>query len=270
MKLKACAALSILFSISASAAEFAELKTKNGVNYGVESAGADSNLAIILTTDIKESLTDVYSPIGTDLKQAGFTLAAVDAPCHGKDAIKGKSTGLQCWSDRASESSADEFAGFVSQLREVIVDIRQRKLANTGDVTVIGVSRGGYLAFRAAAGIPDVTRVVAMAPVTDVFRLKEFDKSTANKDLYALKPYSKTLAQKHIFMQISNNDERVGTHEAVNLAMGIVSAASPKAADLTLMLSPRKGHFTTNHDTAAQWVIGQYSNQKAVDLGAPK
>lgn len=271
MKFKLFLALSLLIPAAASAAiEVSELKTKDGVIYGVESAGANSNLAIILSTDIRESLTDVYSPIGADLKKAGFTLASIDAPCHGRDVIKGKSNGLQCWSDRANGSSADEFAGFVSKLREVIIDIRKRKLANTGEVTIIGVSRGGYLALRAAAGIPDVTKVVAMAPVTDIFRLREFSNSKAERKIYSLEQYSKTLAQKHTFIQISNNDDRVGTPEAVRLAMSIVSAAEPKAADLTLILSPRKGHYTTNHDTAAQWVLDQYRGAKAVDLGAPK
>ena len=111
-----------------------------------------------------------------------------------------------------------------------------------------------------------------MAPVTDVFRLREFGNSKANESVYTLAPYYPALSKKHVFIQINNDDDRVGTTETLSLISGITKAGNPDAVDLTAILTPKKGHSTSEHEMAATWALAQ--QQKATttkkQMSAPK
>jgi pimeloyl-ACP methyl ester carboxylesterase len=73
-----------------------------------------------------------------------------------------------------AEDKGDIFAGFILRVGRVITDLQARNVATRGRVIAVGVSRGGYLAFRLAISDPRVTDVIALAPVTDLQRLREF------------------------------------------------------------------------------------------------
>ncbi|WP_055135549.1 alpha/beta hydrolase family protein [Pseudomonas corrugata] len=248
-------ALTMLLPAIASADDYTIEKTKSGVKYGYYQGAPNGPLLIVITTDIKESMTNAYSPIGKILSAKGYSVAAVDVPCHGKDTIKKEGTGLECWRARADKTSGNIFDSYISNLNAVLGDVAEKHNARLADITALGISRGGYIAMKAAAEIPSITTIIAMAPVTDVFRLREFDGSKANRSVYTLAPYYSALSKKHLFIQINNDDDRVGTTETLSLISGITKAGSPDAVDLTAILTPKKGHSTSEHAMAADWAL---------------
>lgn len=272
IKIAMLLAATCVTSLKSYATDYQTVKTAGGVEYGFLQGKKSGPLLITVTTNIKESMEDVYSPAGAILKANGYSLAAIDAPCHGKDVGEKESAGLECWRKRADSSSQDAFEGYISNLKDVINDIKVKGKANTSDITILGVSRGGYLALKSAGEIDEVSTIIAMAPVTDIFRLREFDQSKAPRQLYGLNKYYPALAKKHIFIQINNNDDRVGSPEAMKFIAGVVAAADPKRADLTAVLTPVKGHSTSDHEMAANWAMHLQNDKDATNanLSAPK
>lgn len=262
--------LGMAFSEFACAYEYNLRTTSDGIEYGFHQGEAGSPLLISITTDIKESMTDIYSPVGGSLAEKGYSIASVDVPCHGKDLHSNEKAGLECWSSRSAATDNNIFDNYISNIKSVIADIKKAHLTDMSDITVLGVSRGGYLALKTAAEIPEVTNIVALAPVTDVFRLREFNGSKASKPAYSLEPYYNSLASKHIFIQINNNDDRVGTQQAISLIEGVTKAGDPRAVDLTAIITPQRSHSTSEHQTAADWVIQQRTRKSDAQLSAPK
>ena len=140
--------LALCIATTAPAQQFTTATTKRGNEYGYISAGADTPLALIFTTSIEASLTDQYTTLGTTLREAGFAIAAVDVPCHGKDLKKGESEGLTCWQRRIDSTTDDIFAALSEKVVDVISDIEQSGVSSTKFILAIGVSRGGYVALR--------------------------------------------------------------------------------------------------------------------------
>ena len=135
--------------------------------------------------------------------------------------------------------------------------MESRHIASGRCVVALGVSRDGYVAFRAALSDPRITHVIALSPVTDLQRLEEFSHIKVNEAVYGLDAHASELGRKHLFIQIGSSDTRVGTHEAIELADGIARAARPATVDMTFIVTPRPGHATAEHDRAAQWAIDE-------------
>ncbi|SFH44112.1 serine aminopeptidase domain-containing protein [Pseudomonas sp. NFACC45] len=264
--------LTMMLPAIASANDYTIEITKSGVEYGYHQGTPNGPLLIIATTDIKESMTNTYSPIGEILSSKGYSVAAIDVPCHGKDINKKEGSGLNCWRARADENSYNIFDSYIDNLKSVLGDIAEKHKARLEEITVLGISRGGYIAIKASAEIPSITSIIAMAPVTDVFRLREFENSKANKTVYTLAPYYQVLSKKHVFIQINNNDDRVGTAETLSLIAGVTKVGNPYAVDLTAILTPKKGHSTSEHEMAAAWALTQQQKLAKTEdqMSAPK
>ncbi|MBC3491890.1 alpha/beta hydrolase family protein [Pseudomonas taiwanensis] len=263
--------LGLLATLSAHAYDFRNQVTANGVEYGFHQADKNAPLLITITTDIKESMTDVYSPVGGLLAAKGYNIAAIDVTCHGRDIKKKEKYGLDCWRTRADASSENIFDNYIQNLKSVIADIEQQQLADTSNTTVLGISRGGYLAMKAASEIQQVSIVIALAPVTDIFRLREFDGAKAPRSIYSPQAFFAPLSTKHLFIQINNSDDRVGTAEALETIAGITNAGGQHAVDLTAILTPRKNHSTSEHEAAAAWALNTRKNRgESAQLAAPK
>lgn len=237
------------------AVDYSLMETMDGIEYGFYKGKSDS-LVVVISTDIDESMRGVYSSTSNDLKAKGYSVASIDATCHGKDVERLKASGLDCWRERVDSSKADIFEPFISALRSVISDIDHGQLSN---VVVLGVSRGGYLALRAAAEIDQIDTVIALAPVTDIFALREFDGFVGREDQYSLHKYSSVLASKNVFIQINNNDQRVNTDAALSLVGAVVESRPAETTNLTLILTPKFGHSTSEHERAASWAMEQSS-----------
>ncbi len=152
----------------------------------------------------------------------GLDAERVQMPCAGD---------LDCW------------ARDPGQLEPWLAEFH-RSLAGRKNVTVIGVSRGGYLALRMAAW-PEVGQIVALSPVTDLSRLHEFA-GVALPDSAKLDPLA--LGHVRAFIQIGNADDRVGTQEAMHYA---TEAMNPR---LTLHVEAWPGHSLGDTAVALEWV----------------
>jgi pimeloyl-ACP methyl ester carboxylesterase len=154
-----------------------------------------------------------------------------------------------------AEDKGDIFAGFILRVGRVITDLQARNVATRGRVIAVGVSRGGYLAFRLAISDPRVTDVIALAPVTDLQRLREFAAVKVDEATYGLGRGAAILARKREFIQIGSNDDRVGTREVLHLVDGLAASAGANRLDLTFLLEPLVGHATSEHERAAAWAL---------------
>jgi alpha-beta hydrolase superfamily lysophospholipase len=213
-------------------------------------------LILVFTTDAANSLSGTYTTVPQALHAGGYTVAAVDVTCHGTDVRAGEVEGLGCWRKRIDAGGADIFAPMVDTASRAITEIMAQRQAN-GDVVVVGVSRGAYAALRVAASDQRVSTAVLLAPVTDLGRLTEFKGGRPASGLYGLQRHAVKLSQKHIFMQIGNQDDRVGTAEALKFANQVLAAGKGKPVDLTVIMTPSKGHAVAEQEFAAKWVMGQ-------------
>jgi len=227
-------------------------------------------LVMVFTTDIHDSLIGTFTPIGQILGKAGFTIAAVDVTCHGKDVHAGEIAGLDCWASRAKSSKSDVFAPMVGNASAVISDISAHHFADTSSVIAVGVSRGGYAAIRLAMADSRVDKLILMAPVTDLWRLEEFKGMRPNDGGYGFDAGSlNRLSHDHIFMQIGNADTRVGTAQALQFEVAVVGAGDDRLVDFTTIMTPLRGHGTARHDLAANWVMQEFKTKSTAAMRAP-
>ena len=249
----------LLFGFVYTAQAFSVVTTKSGTQYGYYNPGKNHPLALIFTTDIKESLTDKYTILGSSLAKVGFTIASIDVTCHGRDAENGVD-GLTCWRHRADKSKDNIFLPFLNKEADTVTDLIKNKAASGKFIVVIGVSRGGYLALLSAACDQRIKYVIALAPVTDLYHLDEFKGYFLNPT-YSLDQYYGVLSEKHIFMQINNNDDRVGTGQAVRFIKN-VSHVGHKTVDLFAIITPHFGHSSPHQELAKNWIINSIETTK--------
>lgn len=261
-------ALLLAISLAAASEPIKQLKTTAGDEYGYISQAKQGPLAVILTMTTRSSLNNEFTSIGRRLVDAGFVVASLDLPCHGSDIpgrvrqqadrfLKGRRTGegLKCWAAWMSDDSANIFDAFTLRVDRVVKDLRARQLVSGDRVVLVGVSRGGYLAMRAAAQNPLITDVIGLAPVTDLQALTEFTQVNVDQAVYGLGRHATTLAQKRLFLQVGSSDMRVGTRAVLKLVDTIIDAGGGRPVDLTLIVTPDPGHQSGEHDRAAQWVL---------------
>lgn len=257
------------FSCAASAAAPQTRTTPDGVKYGIVPGNPDKPLVLVLTTTIHDSLKGTFTSIPQILGRAGYSVAAIDVTCHGRDVRPKEISGLNCWAQRVRNSRQDVFAPMVKEASEVISDVAKQKFARTTDVVAVGVSRGGYAALRIAAEDSRVDRIVLMAPVTSIARLDEFKKVPVDQNMYGFAKAYRTFARDHIFLQIGNADTRVGTAEALAFEASVVAAAGNAVTDFTTVITPLRGHGTAMHGEAAQWVMKSFADEPESVKNAP-
>lgn len=248
---------SILLCSNVQAVEIA--RTRAGVRYGLINAGKARPLAIIFTTDIEESLADVHTPLGTQLRQEGFSILSLDVPCHGRDVRSGEVAGLDCWAARIKQGETDVFDRFAGQVDQVVGLLVNQGAVDPAFIVAIGVSRGGYLAIRQLALSRFVKAAVGLVPVTDLKKLMEFRNTPVDQGKLGFAHYYNALAKKAIFVQIGNDDDRVSTQAAIDLINGIVATRRNQDINATLMLMPFRGHRTPKDKLALDWILQQRS-----------
>ena len=171
------------------------------------------------------------------LLQAGFGVVSVDLPCHvGATPSTQPLPSLRCWRERLSNGE-DIFGPFADRVSQVITLLRPDTVA------VMGVSRGAYAGAIAAAKDHRITRVVGIAPVTDLSKLQEFDSANIAPDLSLYYP---ALLSKRIFVAINADDQRVSTDAAKAFAASVGSELSEM---------PGSGHANFDHNIAVQWLV---------------
>jgi pimeloyl-ACP methyl ester carboxylesterase len=203
-------------------------------------------LVVLFATDAETTLNgDVMYTVVPTLKAAGFEVMALDAPCHGADAIEGEADPLWCWRVRIA-NGVNPFKPFCEAI--------SRELDRRGvtQVDAVGQSRGGYLAVTCAAADPRFRNVALLKPVTDLRLLSEFDGLDVDQSIYGLEQYEPEMRSINTWLRIGTDDQRVGTQAAVSFGEAIGAEVS---------LSDTPGHTMQDEGLPAEWLKKQHANQ---------
>lgn len=204
--------------------------------YGLIARG--TSLAVVLAADIDMTLTGKGNfSISQELAHAGFSVASLDLPNHHPGE---EPAGLDGWRKRIDDGETDLFTGFCNDLSAVLDDLHATR------VSVVGISRGGYVAAVCAARDDRIQSIALLAPVTDLLRLREFNGAALNSTIYGLEQYVPILATRAAYVLIGLNDQRVGTDSAVAFAHSIGARLEVLRAN---------GHVVKDHGGAARWVL---------------
>jgi len=204
--------------------------------------------------------TEPYCRVGRLLHAQGWNVVSLDLPCHGDDRRAGEPTELAGWAARTAVGE-DIVAAFQTRVNDVVEHLVATGVANPARIAATGTSRGGFLAFHAAAANPHIRAVAAFAPVTDLIALSEFAGQEQNPLVkrLALVDAAEKLADRAAWITIGNADARVDTDKAIAFARALASASQARslACDVTLHVLPTPGHYSCSdwHDEAANWLL---------------
>ena len=241
------------------------MNTPDGIEFGVWGSPKSEHPAptlIVLATTIKKTLNSAYyRHCGNQLTNRGFICVSINLPCHGDQRIDGEPEGLSGWSHRAARDS-DFVAEFNNRLSKVLDYLVNQGLSDPKKIAACGTSRGGFLAIHAAIHDPRVKCVAAFAPVTDLSTLIEF-KLTNKCQLvkkYNLINRASDLAGRKVWIIIGDQDKRVNTDNAVQLAREISKESRkndlPSKVALHVLPEPRGHMIPAGADImAADWIF---------------
>jgi pimeloyl-ACP methyl ester carboxylesterase len=194
---------------------------------------------VLMAFDINQTLYGgSLGTITTDLITAGFSLLALDLPCHGSDATEPAGSELTCWRRRLESGDQQLFTRYCAGLSAVLDHLRVQQ------AYVVGQSRGAYVAATCTALDSRLTRLVLLKPVTDLTRLVEFTGFDPGPE-FLLSRLAPQLAGLPIMLRIGTQDTRVGTDAAVSFAQ-LIGA--------NLRLSDTPGHDLPEDGSTVQWL----------------
>lgn len=203
--------------------------------------------------------TEPYSRVGHLLHSKGWNVVSLDAPCHGDDVRPGEPPELAGWAARIG-AGEDIIAEFQARVNDLVEHLVTTGVTDPARIAAAGSSRGGFMAFQAAAACPRIRAVVAFAPVTDLIALREFAGQEQNPLVkrLALANAVESLADRDSWITIGYSDERVDTDKAVAFARALAAASQTRfmTGDVALHVLPVPGHssFPEWHDDAAIWL----------------
>jgi dienelactone hydrolase len=206
--------------------------------------------------------TEPYCRVGRLLHARGWNVVSLDLPCHGADSRAGEPLELAGWAARTW--AGEDFVGvFQERVNTVLAHLAATGLADPARIAAAGTSRGGFMAFQAAAGNPLIRAVAAFAPVTDLIALREFAGQEQNPlvQRLALASAVEKLAGRAAWLTIGHADDRVGTDLAIAFAEAFRGEAVKRGlpSNIILRVLPTPGHssFPEWHEAAAEWLGGQ-------------
>jgi pimeloyl-ACP methyl ester carboxylesterase len=191
-----------------------------------------------------------YCRVGRRLNERGWNVVSLDLPCHGADRRAEEPAELAGWAARLAKGD-DIVAAFRKRVSDVLDHLVATGVADPERIAAAGTSRGGFMAFHAAAGDARIRAVAAFSPVTDLLALREFAglESSPLAQRLALRHFAADLAGRAAWITIGHADERVGTGNAVAFARAL-------SGPVTLRVLPTPGHnsYPEWHDAAAEWL----------------
>lgn len=237
--------------------------TPDGVAYDTLSplaTGPSPTLLLLAKTGNFTLSTESHGRMGVLLHAQGWNVASLDLPCHGVQQRASEPAELSGWAARTShgENIADEFCSRVNQVLEHLV---KTGVAAPERIAAAGTSRGGFMAFQAAAVNPRIRAIAGFSPVTDLLALSEFSGLQGNAlvEKLALVNLAEKLADRATWIMIGNQDERVGTERATTFAKALILAAETQKLKtrVELQVVPVPGHRSLPewHDQAAAWLL---------------
>ena len=220
-----------------------------GIRYGLLPVHpvTEQPVVVLMSTDAESTFgsgpgttTTIMQTLVPQLRRARFTLLSLDLPCTGADAPDVDDTQvLGCWRERIESGESDMFVRFCEKLSAVL-----DKLA-IQDVSIVGESRGGYLAATCAGRDRRIRRLVLLKPVTDLQVLFEFGGYFVDEQLLGLSQYQAALRGRPSLMRIGPRDDRVNTDSAVTFAQII-------GADIQLVEC--EGHDLPEEGATMRWL----------------
>lgn len=244
-------------------AEVVANRTPDGTAYAMLSPpakGPAPTLLLFATTGESTLATEPYRRVGALLYAQGWNVISLDMPCHGAEQRKGEPAQLAGWVARTARGE-DIAAELCARVNKVLDHLVKSRMSDPDRIAAAGTSRGGFMAFRAAAANPRIRAVAGFAPVTDLLALTEFAnmKSNALAQQLALVNVAEKLADRAAWITIGNQDGRVGTDRATAFAKALTQAAEQKKlrARVELQVLPVPGHTSLPewYDQAAAWLL---------------
>lgn len=246
------------------------VKTNSGLEFGLWGGNgevAPAPLLFILASTIDETLGDEYfRQCGTRLaKEKGWLCVSLDLPYHGKFRKENAREGLDGWAD-AVRQGEDFVSDNNARMQEILEYLINKGYVDEKNIAVCGTSRGGYLALQFAANEERVKSAIVFAPVTELSELKEFVNIDQGKlvEPFLLNGKIAELAKKKVWMVIGDNDQRVGTDQAIQLARNISLTSyrnnTSGEVELNVMYEP-KGHTTPKGavNRSVDWVFEKHN-----------
>lgn len=235
--------------------------TPSGLTYATlapQEGGPAPTLLLLAMAGADTLATDPYGRVGRRLQASGWNVVSLDLPCHGADRRAGEPPELAGWAAR-TRGGEDLVAAFRERVDDLIGHLVAERFADPDRIAAAGTSRGGFMAFHAAAGNPRIGAVAGFAPVTDLLALSEFagQEDSVLVQRLALAKAAAVLADRAIWITIGSADLRVDTDQAIRLARALAGEAGRRRLPprVTLHVVPTPGHTSLDgwHDEAARW-----------------
>ena len=184
---------------------------------------------------------DPYNQIVKHLNTDRLRIFTLDIPGHGKGLVAEKA--LTFWAQKM-EQGIDVLTPFFKKVKKSIDELVTQNFIEKGQLGMIGLSRGGFIACHIAAICPQVEYILGFAPLTCLSYAREFEnKNIYSFDLETLIPY---LYRKKIRFYIGNQDTRVGTKHCFNWIYQLAKFAKKQrilSPPIELMINPSIGYL---------------------------
>ena len=159
---------------------------------------------------------------------------------------------LQTWAEDFARG-ADPLGEFLDDLGSAVAFAIQEKFVDSERMAIAGLSRGGLLAFHAAARDERFRFVLGFAPITELGKAKEFAEASENPLVrsYDAVKIAEALSDRHVRLYIGNLDTRVGTRSCFDFSMALVESAhrrkvrSPRIEYIMTPSIGQRGHGTS-------------------------
>jgi predicted esterase len=215
-------------------------RLSSGIRYGYLSPPNPKNLPLLLlfVANTETALgPESPNPIAQNMARRDCMVVAIELPCHGQHLTQCPAPELIGWATIAS-SDATLFQGLIAETHAILDAVIQSGWVDPNRIAASGVSRGAYAAFAVAGVQPDIKHLAVFSPVTELSALSEFTQIPTEWN----KIDANRLAGKNIWIAINNNDQRVGTANAVRFSQTLKSIPGNDVADVQCYLIPENGH----------------------------
>lgn len=220
---------------------------------------------LYLALSAEESLlTDPFNQPVSYLTKSPIRVFSVDLPFHGKGFDSREA--LKYWA-HAFARGDDVVRHFLLKLEETLSHLFTLQIAEKNKLAVMGLSRGGFLVNHLASRMPEITTLLAYAPLTQISAGKDFEFLSLCPILQSLDLHHLTneLCTKTQRIYIGNRDVRVSTDACYRWYRSLVEAAYERqirSPHIELIMKPsigHQGHGTSkeNFEGGAKWLTKQ-------------
>lgn len=205
---------------------------------------------VVLALDAARSLQPPMVDAVAPLLSGGWLAVSLDLPAHGADVRPGEDPDLPLLAWRTRLTAGDPLvSAFVERFAAVLNGLIASDMSDPRAICLLGISRGGFLAFHVAAHESRVRGVAAIVPVTDLRALWEFNGLWSDPVVVGLRVQSlaPALRGRPVFITAAAVDPRAHTPWTLELADALRSAGS----DLEITIQPGAEHAITPGMAAA-------------------